>query len=164
MQTTKDSGAIAAEIIATERVALESWNRGDIDGLLDIYADDVAYFDPLTERRLDGRRAVGDYFKAFYAGKINIPRYEILNPQVIAEGGLAVLTYNLENYIRATDGSEKAGTPWNSTQVYRRDGDRWRAVHVHWSFTKHPAFAKMSPEALEGGNRKITERSDSTCV
>ena len=152
MQTMTDRATTAAEIIATERAALECWNRGDIAGLLEIYADDVSYFDPITERRLDGRQAVGEYFYGFYAGKINIPRYEILNPQVIVEGGLAVLTYNLENYMRAADGSEKAGTPWNSTQVYRRVGDRWRAVHVHWSFTRHPAFQNMSPEAFESGN------------
>lgn len=76
----------------------------------------------------------------------------MLNPQVIAEGGLAVLSYNLENYVRAADGSEKEGTRWNSTQAYRRIDNRWRAVHVHWSFTKHPAFQNMSPEALESGN------------
>lgn len=45
MQTTTDSAATAAEIIATERAALECWNRGDIAGLLEIYADDVSFFD-----------------------------------------------------------------------------------------------------------------------
>ena len=154
MQTATDSAAIAAEIIGTERAALDCWNRGDIAGLLEVYADDVTFFDPITERRLDGKQALAEYFYGFYAGKINIPRYQILNPQVITEGGLAALSYNLENYIRAADGSEKAGTPWNSTQVYRRVGDRWLAVHVHWSFTRHPAFEKMSPEALEGGTTR----------
>lgn len=73
-----------------------------------------------TVRRLDGRPAVADYFRTFFAGKIDIPRYEILNPQVIADGDLAVLSYNLANYVRAEGGSETAGTSWNSTQVYRR--------------------------------------------
>ncbi|MBI2684794.1 MAG: DUF4440 domain-containing protein [Acidobacteria bacterium] len=152
MLTTTDSAATAAEITATERAALERWNRGDIAGLLAIYADDVTFFDPITEKRFDGKQVVADYFYRFYAGKINILRYEILNPQVIVEGELAVLSYNLKNYVRAADGIEKPGTPWNSTQVYRRIDNRWRAVHVHWSFTKHPAFQNMSPEAFESAN------------
>ena len=99
----------------------------------------MTYFDPITERRLDGLSSVAEYFRAFFAGKIDIPRYEILDPRVITDGNLAVLSYNLANYVRAADGSETAGTAWNSTQVYRRTGDEWRVVHVHWSFTKHPA-------------------------
>ncbi|HSR50020.1 MAG TPA: hypothetical protein VLV83_04280 [Acidobacteriota bacterium] len=45
----------------------------------------------------------------------------------------------MANYVRGEDGSEKDGTPWNSTQVYRRIEGQWRVVHVHWSFTRHPA-------------------------
>ncbi len=73
----------------------------------------------------------------------------MINPQVVTDGTIAVLSYNLVNYVHAPDGSEKVGTKWNSTQVYRRTGDQWRVVHVHWSFTKHPAFENMSPEAME---------------
>ena len=95
----------------------------------------------------DGLPALAEYFRKLWAGKVNIPRYEMVNPQVIAGTDLAVLTYNLVNYARDADGLEKPTTRWNSTQVYRRIGEQWRAVHVHWSFTKHPAFEKM---AIEG--------------
>lgn len=60
------------------------------------------------------------YFREFVAGKIDIPRCEMLNPQVIVGVDLAVLTYNLLNYVRGAGGAEKAATRWNSTQVYRR--------------------------------------------
>ncbi len=149
MHTNADT--VAEIIIALERQALDHWNRGDVEEQLRFYAEDVTYFDPITPTRLDGWPAVADYVRRVWAGKVNIPRYEMVNPCVVAGPDLAVLSYNLENYIRAADGSEKAGTPWNSTQVYRRIGNQWRAVHVQWSFARRPAFQSMSPEALEGG-------------
>jgi ketosteroid isomerase-like protein len=125
-------------ILRLERGALDRWNRGDVEGCLEIYADDVSYFDPITAKRIDGLANVSDYFRKFWAGKLDIPRYEMLDPQVLTDGSQAVLSYNLVNYIRAKDGVEKEGTRWNSTQVYRRAGQQWRVIHVHWSFTRHP--------------------------
>jgi len=63
---------------------------------------------------------------------------------VLAGPDLAVLSYNLVNYFPGPDGSETEGTRWNSTQVYRRAGDQWHVIHVHWSFTKHPAFDNIT--------------------
>jgi uncharacterized protein (TIGR02246 family) len=137
MQT--DVAKIAETVLSLERAALERWNKGDVDGCLEVYAEDVTYFDPVTATRLDGRAAAEEYFRALFEGKLNIARSEIPNPQVIVGGDMAVLTYDLRNYVKGEDGGEKAGTPWNSTQVYRRIDGRWRVVHVHWSFTRHPA-------------------------
>ena len=139
MQMTADVDTITATILSLERDALDRWNKGDVEGSLEIYADDVTYFDPITAERIDGRSAVADYFRRFWAGKVRILRSEIVNPQVVTDGHVAALSYNLVNYIHAADGSEAEGTRWNSTQVYRRTGDQWRVVHVHWSFTKDPA-------------------------
>ena len=148
MQTKADSNAIAQTIISLEHQALNTWNRGDVEGQLRFYADDVTYFDPITAARLDGWAAVAEYLRTVWTGKVNIPRYEMMNEQVITTGtDLAVLTYNLVNYGRDTDGSEMPTTRWNATQVYRRIGEQWRVVHVHWSFTRHPAFEKT---AIEG--------------
>ena len=143
MQTNTDINTITETILSLERHTNERWNSGDIEGSLDIYADDVTFFDPITEKRLDGREAVAEYFRTVWAGKVRIDRYEMLNPQVATDGSIAVLTYNLVNYVHAPDGSEKVTTRWNSTQVYRRTGEQWKVVHVHWSFTKHPAFENM---------------------
>jgi uncharacterized protein (TIGR02246 family) len=139
MQTTADTDKTADTILALERGAMERWNTGDVEGCLELYAEEVTFFDPITETRLDGRAMVAHHFRTFFEGKIDIPRYEIPNPQVIASGDVAVLTYNLVNYVRGEDGAEKVGTRWNSTQVYRRIDGQWRVVHVHWSFTRHPA-------------------------
>jgi len=134
-----DVNTITETILALERAALNRWNKGDVEGSLEIYADDVSYFDPITEKRIDGLPAMQEYFRTLWAGKVHIPRSQIVNPQVVTDGNLAVLSYNLVNSMHAADGSETEGTRWNSTQVYRRTGDQWRVVHVHWSFTRHPA-------------------------
>lgn len=134
-------GQIAETVIGLERSINNRWNRGDVDGALEIYSDDVTYFDPLTERRLEGRKAVEAYFRQYFEGRLNILRNELPNPQVIVSGSgdLAVVSYNLVNFVADGNGSEKLGTPWNATQVYRLIDGNWRVVHVNWSFTRHPA-------------------------
>ena len=74
----------------------------------------------------------------------------MLNPHVVVDGDMALLTYNLVNYIWDATGGESVGTLWNSTTVYQRRGDACKAIHSHWSFTRHPAFQDLTPEASEG--------------
>ena len=88
-----------------------------------------------------------DYYRPF-GGKIHVPRYEMLNPQVVVDGDMALLTYNLGNYVIDGGGAESVGSRWNSTTVYRRVGDTWKAIHSHWSFTRHPALQNMPVEGL----------------
>jgi len=132
-----------------ERGALDRWGNGDPGGFLDVYAPDITYFDPLTEGRIDGHQAMADYYRPF-AGKIRIPRYEMLDPAVVVAGDMALLTYNLVNYLNDAQGVESVGSRWNSTVVYRRDGATWKSIHSHWSFTRHQAFQDMTAEASEG--------------
>jgi hypothetical protein len=63
---------------------------------------------------------------------------------------MALVTYDLVNYSRDAAGNEAVASRWNSTAVYQRRGDVWKQIHSHWSFTRHPAFEKMMPEASEG--------------
>lgn len=136
-----DVNKITETILSLELGINERWNKGDVDGALEMYSEDVTYFDPLTEMRLEGRNAVEAYFRQFFEGKLNIVRNDFPNPQVIVSDGgdLAVLHYNLRNYVSDEQGGEKPGAPWNSTQVYRLINGNWRVVHVNWSFTRHPA-------------------------
>jgi len=46
------------ELVALERSALDRWIKLDPQGYLDIQAPDVTYFDPFTERRIDGLDAM----------------------------------------------------------------------------------------------------------
>ena len=126
---------VASEVIAVERQALERWAKGDPDGFLSIYADDVTYFSPTEERLVDGRSAMAALL-APIRGKIKIHRWEMLNPKVQHHGDIAVLTYNVVNYERLKDGSERPTTRWNSTAVFRRIDGAWRTIHSHFSYTK----------------------------
>lgn len=49
---------ISKEIISLEKAALEKWNRGDIYGYLDLYAEDIVYFDPMIDKRMDGLQKI----------------------------------------------------------------------------------------------------------
>lgn len=64
----------------------------------------------------------------------------LLNGVIVSDSSdLAVLNYNLFNFVGDGQGGEKTGTPWNSTLVYRLVDGKWRVVDVNWSFTRHPA-------------------------
>src|SRR6186997_2103453 len=77
-------------IIALERGALDRWGKGDPQGFLDLMAEDETYFDPITDKRVDGREALRT-FMAPFVGKISIERVEMINPQVRRQGDMAVL-------------------------------------------------------------------------
>jgi ketosteroid isomerase-like protein len=145
---TLEGRTSADQILKLERDALDRWGKGDPDGFLELYAGDITYFDPMTARRIDGHEAMAEYYRP-WIGQIQIPRYEMLNPQVVIEDKLALLTYNLVNYIRDAQGAESVGSCWNSTVVYQRCDGVWNAIHSHWSFTRHIAFQNLSPEASE---------------
>ena len=113
------------------------------------YGPGITYFDPTTAVRLDGHPALEDYYRP-WAGKIHIARYEMVNPQVVVDGNIAVLTYNLVNYMPDAQGTESVGTRWNSTTVFRRQAGAWTSIHAHWSYTRHPALQNLTAEASEG--------------
>jgi ketosteroid isomerase-like protein len=58
------------------------------------------------------------------------------NPKVQQQGDVAVLTFNLVNYRRQGDGSERRVARWNSTEIYGRIDGEWRILHSHWSYVK----------------------------
>jgi ketosteroid isomerase-like protein len=128
-QTERD-----ADVIATERAVLERWGKGDPGGFLSTYAPDVTYFSPTEERRVDGLQAMTALLTPL-RGKIRIDRFEMLNPKVQRHGDVAVLTYQVVNYGRQPDGTERATARWNSTAVFQRIGGRWRTIHSHFSYT-----------------------------
>ena len=138
---TFDVSKITQAILDIERSINGRWNNGDCSGYIETYSEDVTYFDPATEKLLVGRKAVEDHIRRLYKNP-NIVRSEYLNPQVsVSDGGdLAVLSYNLRNFVADEAGGEKLLTHWNSTEVYRLIGDEWRIVHSHWSFAQHPAI------------------------
>jgi ketosteroid isomerase-like protein len=137
------SGSVADTIIALERGALDRWGRGDPQGYIEIFAPDITYFDPFTEKRIDGIDAMKAMLKPF-VGKIKIDRYEMLDPRVQHSGDVGVLSFNLISHSHNPDGTPRT-VLWNSTEVYRRTAGRWKIVHNHWSFTRPELKKPASP-------------------
>src|SRR6185503_5389784 len=94
---TEPNQEIAKQVIAAERAALDRWGKGDPGGFLSLYADEVTYFDPFQDARIDGRERLRATLQPF-AGKIKVDRYEMLNAKVQGRGDVVVLSYNLQNY------------------------------------------------------------------
>lgn len=122
-------------IIALERAALDRWGHGDPGGYLDTYAPEVSYFDPVTDKRIDGVEAMRKYY-APLTGKIHVDRYEMQNASVQHHGDVAVLSYNLVNFGVTFDGQVPPNRPWNSTKIYARINGQWKIIHDHWSYIK----------------------------
>jgi RNA polymerase sigma factor (sigma-70 family) len=136
-------------IVALERGALDRWQKGDPGGFYEIMAADQNYFDPLTERRLDGSTAVKGHLDPF-AGKFSSERLDIVNPHVRRQDDLAVLTFNLNSYGGQTNGGPKEDAEWNSTEVYQRIDGKWKIVHSHWSYVKPDVKPKVKRPASSG--------------
>ncbi|MGQ0642840.1 MAG: YybH family protein [Gemmatimonadaceae bacterium] len=135
----------ASEVIALERAALDRWIKPDPDGYIELAAPEITYFDPTTEKRVDGRPAMQERLAPLRNVKLPFtdPRYDMIDPKVQHYGDVALLTFNLVNY-GTVAGAEKVLARWNSTEVYGRVGGRWKIVHSHWSLVqpeiKQPAF------------------------
>jgi hypothetical protein len=117
-------------VIDLEKAALARWCHGDPDGFLEISASDVVYFDPFLSARLDGFEQLKAYYDGI-RGQISAKHHEMIAPHVQAIGDAAVLTFRFVS----RGGSEAAEMRWNCTEVYRRQGETWRIVQTHWSFT-----------------------------
>jgi ketosteroid isomerase-like protein len=121
--------AIGVELIALEKNALNRWGKGDPDGFLEICAPDVVYFDPTLESRVDGLPALTALYETI-RGQIHFDRFELINPNVQANGDMAVLTFNYVSY------TGDQTSRWNCTEAYRRNPDGcWRIIQTHWSHT-----------------------------
>ena len=123
-----DVAAVAEEILALEREALDKWSSGDPGGYGTHLADDASYFDDIgAAARLDGVEAIRAYLTSL-EGQIPPHDYELDDPRVQLCGDVAVLTLR---YFPSVEG--RPGQPWKASTVYRRAEDGWEVVHAHWS-------------------------------
>src|SRR5262245_35989711 len=100
------SGDVSAKVIAMERAALDRWGKGDPQGYIDIFAPEMTYFDPNTEKRIDTKDAMIKYLEPI-KGLVKVARFDLVDPKVQVHGPSALLTFNLKSYVKAPDGSEK---------------------------------------------------------
>jgi uncharacterized protein (TIGR02246 family) len=130
-------------IIALERSAIDRWGKGDPQGFLGNYSQDVSYFSPGEEQRVDGLEAMKNLLVPI-TGKIKIDRYELINPKVQRRGDIAVLSYQMVSHVTQPNG-KAATVRWNSTAVYERTKAGWKIIHSHFSYTK-PELKEQPPE------------------
>jgi len=76
-------------IIALERGALDRWGKGDPKGYYELMAAGETYFDPTTEKRVDGIEPLMAHIAPF-DGKIAIEHYEMIDPKVQRDGSPAL--------------------------------------------------------------------------
>ena len=119
----------AAEVIALETAALKRWLAGDPSGFLEISDEDVVYFDPFLERRLDGLAALTNYYEAL-RGKISAPRFEIVNPKAQVFADAIVLTFNFVSWSESWRG-DALELHGGLRAARRRVEDRPDALVVH---------------------------------
>lgn len=126
----------SSTLIELEKELNERWSVGDPTGYFDAFADDMTYFDPMLQDQLFGKEAVIAYIRTLYRNP-GITRTEYLNPSVVASDAddLAVLSYNMKNYVTDEAGNESILRRWNTTEVYRVIDAQWRIVHSNWSLT-----------------------------
>jgi ketosteroid isomerase-like protein len=126
------------ELVALERSALDRWIKLDPQGYLDAAAPEITYFDPTTERRVDGWEALQMRLAPMKTLKLPFtdPRYEMTEPKVQRHGDVALLTFNLVNYGKLPNRSESVLARWNSTEVYCRIDGKWKIIHSHWSYIR----------------------------
>ncbi len=115
-------------ILALEKAALDKWSNGDTSGFAALSTDEMTYFDPNLNKRLDGGNAFRKYMSDL-RGKFHIDRFEIQNPKVQLHGDIGILTFNLNNYSK----DRKITSRWNSTEVYHLIQSEWKLIHSHWS-------------------------------
>lgn len=128
------SGA-AAEIMRLERGALERWRKGDPTGVLERSAEEVTHFDDDTPTRLDGLVELKKKHEKV-AGKVRYDAMEFVRPRFWVGTDAVVLFYQLLSTTLDPDGTVRARTPWNCTEVYAKTPAGWRVVHSHWSLVR----------------------------
>lgn len=126
-------------VIALERGALTRWCKGDPGGFIELAADDIVYFDPFLECRLDGKEAFVGLMERI-RGAVSADSFEIGKPVVQERNGLAVLSFNF------TSRAESELFRWNATEVYRLDDGEWRLIQQHWSMPRAAPTGEVAPK------------------
>src|SRR5260370_14012120 len=123
---------VAQTIIAMERAALDRWGKGNPQGFFEIMATDQTYFDPMTEKRIDGQADLKQYMAPF-TGKIKIERVEMIDPKVQQSGDIAVLTFNLNDYGAQVGDVPKTTARLNSTEAFNRIYESCMITPFSWA-------------------------------
>lgn len=144
-------------ILSIEKNAMERWRNGDPWGFVEASREDILYIDPGLSKPILDLEEYRGYMKRI-EGQIHYQGSDFIDPRVVVVGDAAVLSYNYRSTVLSPDGALIRQTPWNTTEVYFRQGGTWRIVHSHWSFTRHqlpkaveiPLPVQLQPKTADG--------------
>jgi len=127
------------------RAAIENWaeavNARDVKRIMAHYAPDVVAFDAIAALQFKGVEAYGKHWKTCLAMCAGPTTFEVHEPAITANGGLAFVHY-LCLCSGTNDKGETQGGWTRATVCLRRIGGRWRIVHEHFSAPFDPASGK----------------------
>jgi ketosteroid isomerase-like protein len=123
--------AIAAQIIAREKAAVEAWQKKDKAFWADYMSEDSTAFFPQNPY-LESDPKV-NFLPKFeqYAEMMKVLDSQMYNPRVQVYGDTAILTYNGASSVNF--GGRTVNYTSKVTTVYVKQGNTWRVVHTHES-------------------------------
>lgn len=125
---TNDEQRVSEMILSQLEGAFERWYSGDPFGYLALMSEEMTYFSPFLNKRLDGKQAVAAVIEPI-EGQIQVPNYDIRDPSLQLGDNIAVFTFHLDEL----DEDGELMTGWKVTEVYRQVGEKWRIIHAHYS-------------------------------
>ncbi len=153
-----DRQQIADTLIGMEKAALERWGNGDVDGFLEMIAEDYTYFDPFLDQRVDNYPAIKEIYDAI-RGQVHYDRFELIDPKVQVDGDIAVLTFNFKSYGQINDSTTGEQSHWHTTEVFRKFDEGWKLISTHWSFTQPQLIKLAAAGAFTGDPTAVKEVS-----
>jgi hypothetical protein len=73
--------ALEKQIVDIKKNALGKWYQGDPSAYIGIMGNDIGYFEPSLEKRLDGREPLRKMYEVF-RGKAHAEKFDMLNTRV----------------------------------------------------------------------------------
>lgn len=121
----------------------ELYGKGDVEGLVSLYAAAATHVPLVGAARLDGHAGVrGDYQRVFAASRSRDITTLSQRWQVV--GDVAIRTADVFIDQQSPDGSP-VGTRARLTLVFGRDGGTWKIVHQHGSLATPPKAPAAEP-------------------
>jgi len=126
------------EVLAAARHLVQAFGRHDEADYFDCFAPDATFIFYTTATRLGSAAEYQDLWRTWEREDgFRVLSCTSARQQVQDLGDVAVFSHNVTTVIRSTRGEETVAE--RETIVFRRDGERWVAVHEHLS--ANPAAA-----------------------
>jgi uncharacterized protein (TIGR02246 family) len=124
-ETARAVAGVAADLV-------EAFGSGDVDAYFGFFDPDATFVFHGTGRRLGSRQQYRDEWTSWEVQDGFRVRSCRSSDQLVQDlGDVAVFSHSVETRISTTAGEETLQE--RETIVFRRDGDRWLAVHEHLS-------------------------------